>query len=75
MYPSLGHLLPLSPAPCKPHFLFFSFHFWPRHMACGILVPDQGSKLRPLHWKRGVLTTGPPGKSQASVSSSIKWEE
>ena len=24
---------------------------------------DQGWNLRPLHWKSGVLTTGPPGKS------------
>ena len=27
------------------------------------LLPDQGSNLCPLQWKRGVLTTGPPGKS------------
>ena len=25
--------------------------------------PNQGSNPRPLHWKRGVLTTGPPGKA------------
>jgi len=25
--------------------------------ACGILVPNQGLKLRLLHWKRGVVTT------------------
>ena len=25
--------------------------------------PNQGSNPCPLHWKRGVLTTGPPGKS------------
>ena len=30
----------------------------------GSQFPDQGSNLRPLHWKCGVLTTGPPGKSQ-----------
>ena len=29
------------------------------------LVPDQGST--PLHWERGVLTTGPPGKPFPSV--------
>ena len=30
---------------------------------CGILVPhNQGSNLCPLHWKHGILTTGPPGK-------------
>ena len=40
-------------------------------VACGIfscstwgLAPDQGSNPGPLHWERGVLTTGPPGKSQ-----------
>ena len=27
-------------------------------------LPDQGSNLHPLHWKCGVLTTGPPGKTQ-----------
>ena len=25
--------------------------------------PHQGSNLHPLHWKHGVLTTGPPEKS------------
>ena len=29
-------------------------------LACGI--PDQGSKLAPLHWECGVLAIGPPGK-------------
>ena len=29
----------------------------------GSQFPDQGSNQRPLQWKRGVLTTGPPGKS------------
>ena len=33
--------------------------------------PEQGSSLCPLHWKCGVLTTGPPGKSWAVYSSSI----
>ena len=37
------------------------FFFFPCHMACGILVPQQG--IEPLHWKHTVLTTGPPGKS------------
>ena len=39
--------------------LFF-FFFWSPCAACGVLVP------RPprLHWKRGVLTPGPPGKSR-----------
>ena len=25
--------------------------------------PDQGQNLKPLHWKLGILITGPPGKS------------
>ena len=32
------------------------------HAACGILVPQPIP--RPLQWKLGVLTAGPPGKSQ-----------
>ena len=44
-------------------FFFFIFFFWPGCMACGILVPDQGSNPRPLLWKHRILTTGPPGKS------------
>ena len=29
--------------------------------------------MRPLHWKGGVLTTGPPGKSQSkSVEATTK---
>ena len=31
------------------------------HAVCGIFS-DQGLNLCPLHWKLGVLTTGPPGK-------------
>ena len=34
--------------------------------ARGIYFPDQGLNLGPLHWERGTLATGPPGKS---------WEE
>ena len=29
--------------------------------------PNQGSNLCPLHWRHGVLTTGPPGKSPKDV--------
>ena len=43
-------------------YLFFLF-FWPCPTACGIFVPRPGIKPTPLHWKRTVLTTGPPGKS------------
>ena len=39
------------------------FAFLAHHTAWGIQLPDQISNLCPLHWKRGVLTTGPPGKA------------
>ena len=32
-------------------------------VACGILFPDQGLKLGPLHQELGILATGPPVKS------------
>ena len=32
-------------------------------LGCGF--PDQGSNSYPLHWKHGVIATGPPGKSQS----------
>ena len=38
--------------------------FWPHHAACGILVPQPGIEPRPPQWKLGILTSGPPGKSQ-----------
>ena len=47
---------------------FFKLFFWPRCAARGILVPRStaggggGEDPSPLQWKRGVLTTGPPGK-------------
>ena len=34
------------------------------YTACRIFVPNQGSNPYPLQWKRGALTTGPPGKPQ-----------
>ena len=36
-----------------------------------ILNPSQGSNLHPLHWKRGVLITGPPGKSLPVLSEGL----
>ena len=42
-------------------FLLFIHSFWPRHAACGILVPWAGIEPMPLHWKWGV-TTESPGK-------------
>ena len=38
---------------------------WPHCAACGILVPWPGWNPWPLQLKRGILTTGPPGKSLA----------
>ena len=32
------------------------------HLACGILVSQQGCNVRPRQWKPGVFTTGQPGK-------------
>ena len=40
---------------------FFFFGCTTRH--AGSQFPNQGSNPSPLQWKRGVLTTGPPGKS------------
>lgn len=39
------------------------FFFWLQSVPCEITVPCQGWNLHPLHWKLGVLTTGPLGKS------------
>ena len=37
----------------------------------GSYLPDQGLNPCPLHWKYGVLTTGPPGKFQARPCGGI----
>ena len=38
-------------------------------------VPYQGSNPSPLHWKQGVLTSGPPGKSpKEGIVDSCHWE-
>ena len=59
---------------CKTFcFCFFSFlFFWPRRVACRILVPRLGIKPMPLHWKRGVLTTGLPGNSHKNIFKQYK---
>ena len=36
-------------------------------MACGVLVPRPGMKPTSLQWKLGILTIGPPRKSQPGV--------
>ena len=53
------------------------FFFWPRHVGCGTLVLHQGSNPWPLQWKRGGLTTGPPGNSEWFFmlrTSTTYWE-
>ena len=54
------------------------FFFWPSHMACGILVPQQGMNLSALEWKYGVPTTEPPGMSEGmtrfNLQISLSWE-
>ena len=42
---------------------------WVLVAACGIYFPDEGSNPGPLHWEHGVLTAGPPRKSQESIYS------
>ena len=37
----------------------------------GIQFLDQGLNKGPLHWKHGVLATGPPGKSQKMFKMSL----
>ena len=43
--------------------------------ACGILVPRLGIEPSPMHWKRRVLTTGPPGKSLKDIILSERIQE
>ena len=65
---------------CSPALgiLFFS---WPYQEACGILVPQAGWNPRPLHWKRGVLNTGWPGKFHAfgifkwAILTELRWPQ
>ena len=40
----------------------------------GPKLPDQGLNPYPLHWKCGVLTTGPPGNSQECFNIFNHWE-
>ena len=49
---------------CKLYIKFtIFFFFWPRHVACRILVSRSGSNPGPWQWEHGILTTGPPGNS------------
>ena len=49
-------------------YIYIYFFFLLYRVACGILVPPSGIETRPLKWKRGVLTTGPLGKSFRLIS-------
>ena len=60
-----------SPRVSVSSFSFFFFNiclFGHAMWHVGSLFPNQGSNLRPLPWKHGVLTTGPPGKALAQGS-------
>ena len=57
-------------------FSTFFFSFFKKTFGCttqhaGSQFPDQGSNPHPLQWNRGLLTTGPPGKSLISLGISI----
>ena len=41
----------------------------------GSYFPDYGSNPDPLRWDRGVLTTGPPGKSHIMISYTDVWAQ
>ena len=49
--------------------LVFFWSLAARHV--GSQFRDQGWNPRPLHWKHGVLTTGPPGKSLLAFFKSL----
>ena len=70
--PSTSHSL------CTPSsfiLLINLFLIWGMHCeACGILVPWPGMNPRPLQWKHGVFTTGPPGNSHTSSSFKAKGQ-
>ena len=49
--------------------------YWFYCRACGIEIPIHVLNLCPLHWKRGVLTTGPPGKPRVCVCFNIQKQK
>ena len=42
-------------------------------VVCGILFPDQESNSSLLHWERGALATGPPGKSHHALKCLVLY--
>ena len=59
----LAEYLPPHPSPFPGIFFFINLFLF---YGCAA-QHDQGSNLRPLHCKRGVLTTGSPGKSRLGI--------
>ena len=55
------------------NYSFFFFFFAMLQWLAGSLFPDQGSNLYLLQWKHGVLTTGPPEKSQRKLQSRFAY--
>ena len=62
---SCSRLNALTEVILSPFLKKMYFIFWLHCIACGILIPNQGWKLHPLHWKHGVLTAAPPVKPLA----------
>ena len=60
----LSSFLPPKQLIYLPAALYLTFFCFGHAMRpAGLQFPDQGWNPCPLHWKRGVLTTGPSGKS------------
>ena len=57
----LSQIIPPSPSPTESWSHRRILFFFPSGYV-GSLFPNQGSNQHPLHWKPGVLTTGPSGK-------------
>ena len=71
----ISYLLLLGPEGFwVPFNQFFFFFFDHTSWHVGSWFPNWGSNLRPLQWKHGVLTTGPPGKSLQFYISFYPWE-
>ena len=54
-------------------FMVVLFFFWTSAHSLWDSFPNQGLNLCSLHWKRGTLTTGPPGKSLVVVLEMLKF--
>ena len=65
---SLFHSEPFTGSPAYLFIYFYSIYLFIflTEWHVGSWFHDQGLNLCPLQWKRGVLTTGPPGKSPSA---------